>query len=176
MPYCRKRASRHSCAPSSVPLTMDGCTVSQAPVFVSRCSQRACKTVPPSSAAISAFSACRYPLRRTAVRPSWRQVEWSAVRNSNWPLSAATRCPVITQDAVQFSGAVWEGSGSANPACLNGRRVTPRSGTPLPSPSNNAGTKVSFRAVSPGQKASMIPGVTHCKNDHSCWSDFCSSA
>ena len=34
IPYHRKRASPHSCAPSSVPFTVDSCTVSQAPVFV----------------------------------------------------------------------------------------------------------------------------------------------
>ena len=32
--YFMKRASLHSWAPSSVPLTIDGCTVSHAPVFV----------------------------------------------------------------------------------------------------------------------------------------------
>ena len=53
-PYRRNRASRHSCAPSFVPLTVDGCTVSQAPVFVARCSLRACKTGPPYSAAVRA--------------------------------------------------------------------------------------------------------------------------
>ena len=35
-PYHRKRASRHSCAPSYVPFTVNGCTFSHAPVFVSR--------------------------------------------------------------------------------------------------------------------------------------------
>ena len=33
-PYCRNRASGHSCAPSSVPFTVDGCTIINAPVFV----------------------------------------------------------------------------------------------------------------------------------------------
>ena len=132
MPYHRKRASLHSCAPRSVPLTVDGCTVIQAPVFVARRSWRACNTGDPSSAAVSASYACFYPLCRNSVRPSRRQAKWSAIQNSTWPQSAATRCPMMTQGAVQFSGAVWEGSGGANTACLNGRRVTPRSGTPLP--------------------------------------------
>ena len=82
----------------------------------------------------------------------------------------------MTEDAIQFSGAVWEGSGRANPVYLTGRRVTPRSGTPLPSPSNNADTKVSFSAIYTGMKALPIPGVTCCTNAHSCWSDFCSTA
>ena len=34
--YRRKRASHHSYAPSSVPLTVDVCTVSHAPVFFPR--------------------------------------------------------------------------------------------------------------------------------------------
>ena len=36
-PYRRKRASLHSSAPSSVPLTVDDSTVSQSPVFDARC-------------------------------------------------------------------------------------------------------------------------------------------
>ena len=114
---------------------------------------------PPPSAAVSASSAHRCLLRRTAVRTSQRWATWSAVRNFTWPLSAAMRCDVMTQDAVQFLEAGWDRSGRANPACLTDRRVTPLSGTPLPSPSNNAGTKVSFSAVSAGPKASPIPGV-----------------
>ena len=83
---------------------------------------------------------------------------------------------MTTQDAVQFSGTVWEGSGRANPAYLTDRRVTPRSGTPAPSPSNNARTKVYFSAVSTGPKVSPIPGVTRCMNAHYYWSDLCSTA
>ena len=36
MPYLRNRASHHSCSPSSMPFTVDGCIVSHAPVFVTR--------------------------------------------------------------------------------------------------------------------------------------------
>ena len=110
-PYLRKRVSRHSWAPSSVPFTVDGCTVSQAPVFVARCSRHVLWTEAPASVATSASSAHFWLGRRTAVRPSRRQAEWSAVRNSTCPLSAVKRCPVMTQDAVHFSGAVWVGSG-----------------------------------------------------------------
>ena len=166
--------SRHSCAPISVPFTVDGCMFSQAPVFFARCSQRVCETGAPSSAAVRASSACRFPLCQTTVRTSWRQAKWSSVRNPTWTLSAATKCPVTTQDAVQFSGAVWVGLLRANTACLTGRRVNPHSVIPSRSPSNNANTKVSFSAVSTGTKASPTPGSTRCTNAHSCWSDFCS--
>ena len=173
-PYRRKKTLRHSCAPSSFPLTVDGCTVSQAPIFVARRSWRACNTRNPSSAAVRASSARRWTLLQTVVHPSWRQANWSAVRNSTWPRSAATRCPVTTQDAVQFSRSVCEGSGRANHACLTVRRVTPCSGTPSRSPSNNSGLKVYCSAASTSPKASSTPGVTHCTNAHYCWSDFCS--
>ena len=159
--YRRKRASLHSCAPSSAPFTVDGFTISQTPVFVSRCSQRACRIEAPSSATVSASSACCCPHCQTAVHPSRRQAEWSAVRKSTWPLSDVTRCPVMTQDAFQFSGAVWYWSGTANPACLSVRWATPLSGKPLPIPSNNDGTKVSLSAVSTGWKASPMPRLTH---------------
>ena len=92
--------------PSSVPLTVDGCTVSQAPFFVARLSRRVTSTwdltmdVSSDATAFAAF------WRRTAALPSQRQAAWSAVRNGTWPLSADTRCPVMTQDACQFSGAV----------------------------------------------------------------------
>ena len=82
----------------------------------------------------------------------------------------------MTQDAVQFSGDVWIGSGRANPDCLTGRRVTPLCGTPFPSPSNNAGKKVSLSAFYARMKIFPMPGVTQCMNAHSCWSDFCSPA
>ena len=36
IPYFRKRASCHFCAPSSVPFIFDGCTLSHDPVFVTR--------------------------------------------------------------------------------------------------------------------------------------------
>ena len=134
-PYRRKRASCHSCDPSSVPFTVDGFTVSQAPLFVARCSRRACRTGTPSSAAVSVSSACHCLLRLTAVRPSRRKAEWSILQNSTWPLNAAMRCPVMIKDVVQFLGAVWDGSVKDNPDCLTGRRVTPLSGTPSPSPS-----------------------------------------
>ena len=129
-PYRRKRASRHSWSPRSVPVTVDGSTMSQAPVFAARRILCACWTGGPSSAAVNAASARCFPLCRTASRPSPRQAVWSAVRNAAWPLRAATRCPVITQDAVQFSGAVWTGSGMASPACFTGRQVFALVGSP----------------------------------------------
>ena len=59
-----------------------------------------------SIVAVRASSIRICPRLRTAVQPSQRHAEWSAFQNSTWPLSDATKCTVITQDAVQFSGAV----------------------------------------------------------------------
>ena len=81
---------------------------------------------------------------------------------------------MITQDAVQYSGAVRVGSVRASPTCFTGRRVTPCSDAPSPSPSNIIVTKVSRSAFSKGLKASPMMGVTRCNNSHSCWRDFCS--
>ena len=96
--------------------------------------------------------------------------------NPPFPLSAAMRCPVMTQDAVHLSGAVCVGSGRSNPAYLTSRRVIPLYCTPSPSLSNTAGTKVSLSTFSTGPKVSPMPGVTRCTNSHSCRIDFCSPA
>ena len=106
--------------------------------------------------------------------PSQRQAKWSTVLNSACPLSAVTKCPVITQDVVQFSGAVWEGSGRASPVCLTGSQATPRSGTPSRRPLNNTGTKVSLNASSTGPKESLTHWVTLCTKAHSYWGYSCS--
>ena len=174
--YIRKRAYRHSCAPSFIPFTADGCTGSHAPVFVAHHSQRAHWTGDPAKVSARASSASKTPRFRTAVFPSWRQADWSAVRISSWPLSAATRCPVMTQDAVQFSGSVFVVSGRASPACFTGRRVTPLPGVPYPWPWKRAGIRVYCSTCSTGPKLSPMPGGTRCTDAHSCWSDFCSTA
>ena len=160
--------------PSYVLLTVYGSTVIHVPVFAARRRRRACNTGSTSSAAVISFSARICPRLLTAVRPSQRQAEWSAVRNYTWPLSSATKCPVTTQDAVQFSGAVWVGLGRASPACLTGRWVIPRSGTPSRRPLYNAGTKIYLSTTSTGPKASPTPGVTLCTKSPSFWRDFCS--
>ena len=104
-PYHRKRASRHSCAASSVSLTVDDCTVSHDPVFISRHKWRETWNGAPSRFFASSSSDRKVFLFLTYSIPSLMQAAWSLVLNSSWPLSTATRCTVITQDAVQFSGA-----------------------------------------------------------------------
>ena len=64
----------------------------------------------------------------------------------------------MTQEDVQFSGAVCVGSVRAYPACLIGRRVTLLSGTPSPSSSNKASTKVSLSAFSTKPKVANAQG------------------
>ena len=103
----------------------------------------------------------------TAVLPYWRQAEWSAVQNSSYPLSTVTRCPVMTQDAVRFSGAVFVRSGRASSASFTGRQMNPLPGVTSTRPCKRAGMKVSRRTCSAGPKASLISGVTFCMNAHS---------
>ena len=86
----------------------------------------------------------------TTVFPSQKQAEWSDIRNSSWSLSAATGFPVMTQDAVQFSGAVFVVSGRDIPACFTGRRVTPLPVVLSPRPWKRAGKKVSCSNSSAG--------------------------
>ena len=93
-----------------------------------------------------------------------------------WPLRATTRFPVITQDAVQFSGAVSTGSGMASPACFTGSQVFSLVGSPSVSPRKRAGRKTSRRASWTAPNTAPTPGVTLCTKDHSCWRDFCSPA
>ena len=97
---------------------MNGCTISRAPLFVAHHSQRAPYTRDPTRDSSGASSVYRMPRFSTAVLPYRRQVEWSAVRNSSRPMIAATRCPVMTQDAVDFWGAVFFRSGRVRPACF----------------------------------------------------------
>ena len=174
--YHRKRASRHYCAPSSFPFTVDVCNVIQSPVFVARLSRCFCWTGALAIFAAKASSVSCALRRQTAVRPSRRQAEWSAVRNPTWPLSAATRCPVTKQDAVQFSGTVFIESIRASLAYFTGRRVNLCSSEPYHSPSKRAGKKVSCSAFSTRPKALPIRRVASCKNYHSCWNDFCGPA
>ena len=175
-PYCRKREYRHSCAPCSVQFTVGGCTISHAPVFVAYSKRCGPSTGDPARVSAVAFYALRALRFHTYDIPSRRQAEWSAVRNSSWPLSAATRCPVTTKDAKQFSGDVLVGSRRARPACFTGRRVTPLPGVLSTRPWKGAGTKAPQSACYTRTKAYTMLGVTCCKNDHSCWSDFYSPA
>ena len=171
-----KAASRHSCDPNLVPLTVDGCTVSQAPVFVARLSRRVTIAEALAMVVSSDATALASFWRRTAALPSRRQATWSAVRNGTWPLSAETRCPVMTQDACQFSGAVSVGSGWAISTCFTGKRVISLPGALSPTPSNSAGRNAFAISSSTGPNSLPIPGVTRCTNAHYFWSDFCRSA
>ena len=57
--YIRKRSSQHSFVPSSVPFTIDGCTFSHAPIFVSRRKRCASWTGFPARVSARAYSARR---------------------------------------------------------------------------------------------------------------------
>ena len=143
---------------------MDGCTVSHAPVSVVRHNQRAPWNRYLARVSARASSSRRTLRFRTAVLPSRRQTEWSAVRISSCPLSTVTRCTVMTQDDVKLSGAVFVRSGRYRPACFTGRRVTPLPSFPYPSPTKRSRIKASCSACSTGPKASPMLGVTRCTN------------
>ena len=175
-PYHRKREYRHSCAPSSVPFTVDGCTVRHAHVFITRCKRREIWIGAPISVSSSASSNRLALLFHTYSIPSIRYVAWSTILNSYYNLSAVTRFPVMTQDAVQFSGAVFVGYGNSRHTGFTGRLATPRPGVPSPTPWKRDSMNKSLSAFLTGQKASPMLEVTRCTNPHSCWSDFCSPA
>ena len=87
-PYCRKRSSIHSCAPSYVPFTVYGCTISHAPIFFPRRNRRATWTGSLVRVSASA-SSNRFAFRLlTSSLPYLRYAAWYAFLNSSWPLSA----------------------------------------------------------------------------------------
>ena len=94
----------------------------------------------------------------TSVLPSWRQVDWSAVRNSSCPLITATRCPVMTHRAVQLLEAVFVGSGRFRPACFIGRWLTHLTGVPSPRPWKRSQMKASRSACCTEPKMPLMPG------------------
>ena len=108
------------------------------------------------------------------LSPPLKNEVWSAALNLSSPLSAATICPVMTQDAVQFSKAVSVGSGRSIPACFIGRHVTPHPVIPSLMLYNREGINYSRSALSIGLKASPMLRVTCCMNYHSCLSELCS--
>ena len=66
----------------------------------------------------------------------------------------------MTQDAVQFSGAVFIGSDRASTDCFNGRHVNPLPDVTSHSTWKRASKKVLRSTSSIGPKASPMPGVT----------------
>ena len=160
-------ASHHSCTPSSVPFTVDGCTVSHAPVFVALRNQHVPLTRATARGSSRDSSSLRTIRFRTAAPLFQRQAEWYAVRNSSWPLSAAMRCPVMTQGAVQLSRAIFVGSGRARLAYFTCRRVTPLPGFPSTRPWNRARMKTYRSSCSIRPKASPTLGVTLFMNAYS---------
>ena len=131
---------------------------------------------PPLGSPKGTSSSLRKLRFRTSVLPYWRQAEWSAVRNSSWLLSAATRCPVMTQDSILFSGDVVFGSGRDRPTCFKGRQVTPLPGVSSPRPWKSDDIKASHSAYSTRLNGSSMSGVTRCTNSHYYWCDFYSPA
>ena len=103
-------------------------------------------------------------LFRTNIRPSWRQAEWSAIQNSTYPLRAATRCTVMTHDAVKFSGAISVVYRRASPACCTGSQVTPLPGAPSPNTSKRSRKKIPQRFIN------RAKGVSYAWSDpmHKC--------
>ena len=125
-PYHRKKASCNSFTPSSVLFTVNGCTVRHAPVFFT--CHKLCANWAGSlfRVPINAFSGCLAFCFHTSSLPSLRNLAWYAVLNSSWPLSGATRFPVMTHDDVQFSGAVIFRAGGHPPASETGGSGPPR--------------------------------------------------
>ena len=73
------------------------------------------------------ISACNFCTLRHQISPgNYLKIrEWSLVLNSVLPLRSAIRCPVTTQEAVQFYKVGRVGLEISIHACLTGRQVTP---------------------------------------------------
>ena len=176
MPYLRKRASRHSCAPIYFPFTFNKCDVSHAPVFITQLKLRKTWTGSPYRVSTSASSDRLVLHFHTSSFTSLRHLEWSAVLNFYYPLSDVMSCSVMTQESVHFSGAFSIGSGRSRTSSFTGKRVTSRPGIPSPTPWKREKMNDSQIAFLAGPKVSTMLGVTRCTNSHSYWSDFCSTA
>ena len=112
----------------------------------------------------------------TSSHPSLINAAWSAIRKFSWPLHDLTRCPVTSQDSVQFSGDVIVGSGRNRPARFTDGRVTSLLVIPYPTPWKRSGRKYFWIASLTGTNYSQISGGNSCTNFHSCCIDFCSLA
>ena len=77
-----------------------------------------------ASASPSAVSAASDYCRRISSLPSLINRAWSPDLNSAIPQSAVTRCPVMTQDAIQLDSLIWVVSGWAIPSYLTDIPVT----------------------------------------------------
>ena len=172
----RKRSSLHFCTPISVTFIVDDCTVSHARVFVTRRKWRATWTGALARVSCSASSDRLAFCFRNSSLPYLKNLAWSHVLNSFWSLGTAMRCPVTTQDAVEFSGAVMFRYRRAIPARFTVRQVTPCPRIPFPTPWKMDGMNESVGAFLTSTKRSPMSGVTRCKIAHPCCSDFCSSA
>ena len=114
-------------------------------------------------------------LFRTSSLPLLINAAWSALLNSSCPLSAATRCPDMTQDSIPFSGSVIVGSGRDRPYCFTGRCVTLLPMTNSPIPYNRSYMKDYRRAFMTFLNAFLMSGVTWWNDSHYCCSELCSS-
>ena len=99
-------------------------------------------------------------------------MEWSPVLNSVRLWRAVIRCPVTTQESVQFSQADRVRFGISSPACLTGRRVIPSERTSAVVPLKRGGRKDLSKASSTGRNNSVMCRVAPCTKAHSSWRDF----
>ena len=133
-PYRRAREYLHSCAPSSAPFTVDGCTFSQAPVFVARRIRCTPWTGVP-------LDGCRQGLLRPLGspipnhRPSLLEAGQVVRRlELHFPPERYNEVSFDDTGRRTVSGAVSVGSRRANPTCFTGRWATPITGAPSPNP------------------------------------------
>ena len=130
---------RHSCAAISILFNVNSCNIIHSTVFVTRRKGQAAWTREPGRVSTSASSdrpAFRF---RTSSLPYLRNLAWYTFLKSSWPLISTTRCPMMTQDVVQLSGATSVWSGRDIPTCFTGSKVTPRPGITFPTPLKSSG-------------------------------------
>ena len=175
MPYCSKRVSRHFCTPSYVLLTVNGCTVGQSLVFVTRCKRHATWTGTPSRVYTSA-SYDHLALLTHIFSPLPQKL--GVVRRPEL-LMASERCDEISCDDIGrcpvLKGRLFS-SGRSRLSCFTVRRATPRLGVNSLMHWKRAGTNESLSDFSTVPKASLMSGVTRCTNSYSYWSDSCSKS
>ena len=102
MPYCRNKASFHSCDPSCVLLTVDGATNSHTSVLYPRCRQIvSVEDSTLESAVQSSLSPCDFCLLIT-MQSSLRSCACSTDQKSARTHWDATGCTVTLNDDIYF--------------------------------------------------------------------------
>ena len=165
-------ASFHSCVPLSSLFSMDSSIECYTPIL---CPQRIMQSYIRDRyyAATERASPASWTLWRwISMWPLIRSFAWSPDQKSMRPRRSATRCQVITHNAVKLPCDIKVGYGINTFACLIGYPFIVCTMMYISILRKRSMRNFYARAFSTGQKSSSIPWVARCNKVHSCWRNF----